>query len=175
MVADLRFEPRPDRSPATGSATASREPNVNKRSRTQRKSLNFQGSSGVEPRSGRGVAGSNPATPTSKISTFRLWAIAYGQRYGQRNALIARVAAGPVLCTHHISCFATQARRAEKPAGEQLCRGREATRRPPAPPRSRVDRRLPICSTDHDSRTATRWQTKALTVGCAPRAAMAAT
>jgi hypothetical protein len=46
--------PNPDRSPATGSATASREPNANKRSRTQRKSLNFQGSSGMGPRSGRG-------------------------------------------------------------------------------------------------------------------------
>jgi hypothetical protein len=44
----------PDRSPATGSATASREPNANKRSRTRRKSLNFQGSSGFGPRSGRG-------------------------------------------------------------------------------------------------------------------------
>src|SRR5258708_947617 len=46
--------PNPDRSPATGSATASREPNANKRSRTERKSPNFQGSSGVAPRSGRG-------------------------------------------------------------------------------------------------------------------------
>ena len=44
----------PDRSPATGSATASRELNANKRSRTRRKSLNFQGSSGFGPRSGRG-------------------------------------------------------------------------------------------------------------------------
>jgi hypothetical protein len=41
-------------SPATGSATASREPNANKRSRTRRKSLNFQASSGSGPRSGRG-------------------------------------------------------------------------------------------------------------------------
>jgi hypothetical protein len=53
-----RFEPQ-DRSPATGSATASREPNTNKRSRTRRKSLNFQGSSGFGPRSGRG--GRRPA------------------------------------------------------------------------------------------------------------------
>ena len=41
-------------SPATGSATASREPNANKRSRTRRKSLNFQGSYGFGPRSARG-------------------------------------------------------------------------------------------------------------------------
>jgi hypothetical protein len=46
----LRLEP--DRSPATGSATALREP-TNKRSRTRRKSLNFQGSSGTGPRSRR--------------------------------------------------------------------------------------------------------------------------
>jgi hypothetical protein len=50
----------PDRSPATGSATASREPNANKRSRTQRKSLNFQGSSGGGPRSGLSMISRRP-------------------------------------------------------------------------------------------------------------------
>src|SRR5260370_37646188 len=54
LVATITYVQAAFRRPATGSATASCEPNANKRSRTRRKSLNIQGSSRVRPRSGRG-------------------------------------------------------------------------------------------------------------------------